>query len=108
VPSVPVLKGPRALALHLRKLLHECGVHGPWIVRKVSSVEKCGGEWCIDVHLTNTDNGRTKWTIVAVRPPEEIRIATGTDEETRQIVHGMICDCLAASGMRDRVFCGDR
>jgi hypothetical protein len=104
--AAPIIKGPRALAMHLRKLLRECGVNGPWLVRRTSTVEKCADEWCVDISITNADTGATRFAIIGVRAPERIHVAA--DEPEASIVRNMLCDCLAAEGIEARVFCGKR
>ncbi len=107
--AVTFIKGPRALALHLRKVLRECGVYGPWIVRKADVVSKCADQWCIDLSIVNTDTGARKFAMIGVGGihPEHIHIATD-DERSRAIIRELICDCLAASGVEPRALCPKR
>lgn len=101
-----IIRGPRALALHLRRVLRECGANGPWFVRRADIVSKCADEWCIDVSLTNSSTGMTKFAIVAVGKQE--RISISAEESERVVMRRILCDCLAAEGIQARVLCGAR
>lgn len=85
-------------------------MYGPWVVRKAAPVEKCAGQWCIDVSIANTDTGAVKFAIIGVGgvgEPEHIHIAT-SDEPARTIIRELVCDCLAASGIEPSALCGKR
>jgi hypothetical protein len=106
--DVTIIKGPRALALHLRKLLLECGVFGPWIVRRADAVRMCADQWCIDLSLKNTETGASTFAIIGIGGVDKERIHIAADEPQLSMVREMVCDCLAASGVEPRALCGKR